>query len=315
MKKIIQYIGFGILTILVTLVVAVIVFSEQDKKLETLLPIYANKASKFIPVLGMNVHYRIEGNASDSVPLVLIHGTSASLHTWDSLTILLSSKKKIIRFDLPAFGLTGPNPANTYNADVYNIFVDSVLEKLNVKSCIVAGNSLGGSIAWHYALYNPSRVQQLILLDASGYPKKNEKGSLGFKIASMPVINNLLLWVTPKFLVKKSLEGVFVNKNKINDESINRYHDLLLREGNRKAALSIFKAGFKPNPAPIKTITKPTLIIWGDQDQLIDVSNAYLFNKDINGSKLVVLQNVGHAPMEEAPIKVAAEIAAFLNLH
>jgi len=315
MKKFIQYIGFGIVGVLVVLVVTVIVLAEQDKKLETLLPAYANTASKFIPVLGMSVHCRIEGNDSDSVPLVLIHGTSASLHTWDSLTLLLSSKKKIIRFDLPAFGLTGPNPANTYNADVYNIFVDSVLEKLNVKSCIVAGNSLGGSIAWHYALYNPSRVEQLILLDASGYPKKNEKGSLGFKIASIPVVNNLLLWVTPKFLIKKSLEGVFVDKNKINEESINRYHDLLLREGNRKAALSIFKAGFKPNPAPIKTITKPTLIIWGDQDQLINVSNAYLFNKDIKGSKLDVLQNVGHAPMEETPTKVAASIRAFLNLH
>jgi pimeloyl-ACP methyl ester carboxylesterase len=315
MKKIIQYIGFGIVAILIALVVAIIVLAEQDKKLETLLPIYTNKESKFVPVLGMNVHYRIEGNEFDSVPLVLIHGTSASLHTWDSLTLLLSGKKKIIRFDLPAFGLTGPNKENTYNTDVYSVFVDSVLEKLNVKSCIIAGNSLGGSIAWHYALYNSSRVQQLILLDASGYPKKNEKGSLGFKIASMPVINNLLLWVTPKFLVKKSLEGVFVDKNKINDESINRYHDLLLREGNRKAVLSIFKAGFKPNPAPIKTISKPTLIIWGDQDQLINVSNAYLFNKDIKGSKLVVLQNVGHAPMEETPTKVAAEIATFLKLH
>mgnify|MGYP006199882191 CR=1 FL=1 len=178
------------------------------KKLETLLPIYSSTASKFMPVLGMNVHYRIEGNTSDTVPLVLIHGTSASLHTWDSLTLLLSGKKKIIRFDLPAFGLTGPNKENTYNADVYSVFVDSVLEKLNVKSCIIAGNSLGGSIAWHYALYNPSRVQQLILLDASGYPTKNEKGSLGFKIASMPVINNLLLWVTPKFLIKKRVGKV-----------------------------------------------------------------------------------------------------------
>jgi pimeloyl-ACP methyl ester carboxylesterase len=228
---------------------------------------------------------------------------------------LLSAKKKIIRFDLPAFGLTGPNNENTYNADVYNIFVDSVLEALRVKSCIVAGNSLGGSIAWHYALYNKSRVQQLILLDASGYPKKNEKGSLGFKIASTPIINNLLLWVTPKFLVKKSLEGVFVDKSKINEASINRYHDLLLREGNRKAALSIFKAGFTPNPAPIKTINIPTLIIWGDKDQLISVSNAYLFNKDIKGSKLVVLQNVGHTPMEESPTKVAAAISSFLNFH
>ena len=138
---------------------------NTDKKLETLLPIYSSTASKFMPVLGMNVHYRIEGNESDSVPLVLIHGTSASLHTWDSLTLLLSGKKKIIRFDLPAFGLTGPNKENTYNADVYSVFVDSVLEKLKVKSCIIAGNSLGGSIAWHYALYNPSRVQQLILLN------------------------------------------------------------------------------------------------------------------------------------------------------
>jgi pimeloyl-ACP methyl ester carboxylesterase len=130
----------------------------------------------------------------------------------------------------------------------------------------------------------------------------------------MPVINNLLLWVTPKFLVKKSLEGVFVDKAKINDESINRYHDLLLREGNRKAALSIFKGGFRANPTPIKTIQIPTLIIWGDQDQLINVSNAYLFNKDIKGSKLVVLKNVGHAPMEETPTKVAAAIRSFLNI-
>jgi pimeloyl-ACP methyl ester carboxylesterase len=228
---------------------------------------------------------------------------------------LLSGKKKIIRFDLPAFGLTGPNKENTYNADVYNIFVDSVLQALHVKACIIAGNSLGGSIAWHYALYNPSRVQQLILLDASGYPKKNEKGSLGFKIASMPIINNLLLWVTPKFLVKKSLEGVFVDKQKINEESINRYHDLLLRESNRKAALSNFKAGFTPNPVPIKTIDIPTLIIWGDQDQLINVSNAYLFNKDIKGSQLVVLKNVGHTPMEETPTKVAAAMRTFLKLN
>jgi len=315
MKKFIQYISIGILAILVVVFVAIIALAERDKKIEALLPIYADKESKFMPVLGMQVHYRMEGLDSDTVPLVFIHGTSASLHTWDSLTLLLKNKKKIIRFDLPAFGLTGPNKENTYNADVYNIFVDSVLEALHVKSCIIAGNSLGGSIAWHYALYNKSRVQQLILLDASGYPKKNEKGSLGFKIASMPIINNLLLWVTPKFLVKKSLEGVFVDKQKINEESINRYHDLLLREGNRKAALSIFKAGFTPNPVPIKTIDIPTLIIWGDQDQLINVSNAYLFNKDIKGSQLVVLKNVGHTPMEETPTKVATAISAFLKLN
>ena len=121
MKKFIQYIGIGIVAILAVILIAVFALAERDKKLTDLVPLYTNNASKFIPVLGMQVHYRIEGVETDTVPLVLIHGTSSSLHTWDSLTLLLSGKKKIIRFDLPAFGLTGPNKENTYNADVYNI--------------------------------------------------------------------------------------------------------------------------------------------------------------------------------------------------
>jgi len=103
MKKFIQYFGFVIVAILIVIIVTVFALAEGDKKLTALVPIYTNKASKFIPVLGMQVHYRIEGVETDTVPLVLIHGTSASLHTWDSLTLLLSGKKKIIRFDLTAF--------------------------------------------------------------------------------------------------------------------------------------------------------------------------------------------------------------------
>lgn len=123
MKKIIQYTGIAIIAIIVVVIVGILALAESDKKLETLLPIYTSKESKFLPVLGMQVHYRVEGPESDTVPLVLIHGTSASLHTWDSLTLLLKDKKKIIRFDLPAFGLTGPNKENIYSMQMSITFL------------------------------------------------------------------------------------------------------------------------------------------------------------------------------------------------
>ena len=184
---------------------------------------------------------------------------------------------------------------------------------MHIQKCALAGNSLGGSIAWRYTVAHPEKIDKLILIDASGYPLKNEKGSLGFKLATIPIINNLLLVVTPKFLIRKSLETVFYDNQLISDAIVTRYYEMLLREGNRAATLSLFKNRTSISAEPIKTITRPTLILWGDQDQLISVDNAYLFQKDIQGSALTIYKNVGHTPMEEAPQRVAASLESFLN--
>lgn len=305
------------ISIAVLLIVAFSVYGQRDIPLEKIKAKYANTASKYLPLMGMEVHYRDEGNPSDSFPLVLIHGTSSSLHTWDSLVSIMLThthyKKRIIRFDLPAFGITGPNPENYYAGDYYVRFLDSFLNKMHIQKCALAGNSLGGSIAWQYSVAHPEKIGKLILIDAGGYPKKNEKGSLGFKLATIPVINNLLLVITPKFLIRKSLETVFYDNRLISDAIVTRYYEMLLREGNRAATLSLFKNRTVLLPDPIKTITQPTLILWGDKDHLIDVDNAYLFQKDIKGSTLTIYKNIGHTPMEEAPQLVAASIESFLN--
>jgi pimeloyl-ACP methyl ester carboxylesterase len=261
----------------------------------------------------MTVHYIIEGKSDDSLPIVFIHGTSASLHTWDTLSSLLKANKKIIRFDLPAFGLTGPNPLNQYSFNFYNQFIDAFLSKLNVTKCIVAGNSLGGSIAWNYAIASPNKVKQLILLDASGYPKKDEKGSLGFKLAGIPVLNQALKHISPISLIRKSLEDAFYDKSLVTEKMVEQYHDMLLREGNRAAVLELFQHPMKPDATKIKTITQPTLIIWGKEDQLISYTNAALFKQDIQDSRVLVLDKVGHIPMEEAPNQVAAAILEFIK--
>jgi pimeloyl-ACP methyl ester carboxylesterase len=264
--------------------------------------------------MGMQVHYRDEGNVQDSIPIVLLHGTSSSLLTWDSVTLGLTANHRVIRFDIPGYGLTGPNPSGTYDFDYYNRFVDSFLMALGVKHCLLAGNSLGGGIAWHYALAHPEKIDRLILVDASGFPNLQvAKGALGFKLAQIPVLNKLLTFITPKVLVRKSLEDVYGDKKKVTDDLVDQYYSMLLRTGNRQALIDRMRMGFGGNDAEkIKLIKIPTLIVWGETDQLIPVADAPLFQQAIAGSKVVIFKGVGHVPMEEAPDKFVIAVNAFL---
>jgi pimeloyl-ACP methyl ester carboxylesterase len=305
-KKIVFAVFIGIFALLAFLYKSDIPFGELKNK-------YTNEQSKFINIQGVYVHYRDEGNQNDSIPLVLIHGTSSSLHTWDSIVPALVGKKRIIRLDLPAFGLTGPHPQRDYSINFYNQFIDAFLNAIGVQQYIIAGNSLGGSIAWNQALAYPNKVKQLVLINSGGYPKKNEKGNIGFKLASTPVVGDVLLKFTPRGIIRKSVEDVYSDKAKVNEVLVQRYFDLLLREGNRNATLDIFKQRIIFGSSErIKNIKTPTLIIWGEDDQLIDVSNAYLFEKDIQNSQLVIIPKTGHVPMEENPSAFLAAINQFI---
>jgi len=194
----------------------------------------------------MQVHYKMEGPENDSIPLVLIHGTASSLFTWDTAASILKANHKIIRFDLPAFALTGPNPDNEYSMEFYEHFLDSFLIKLNIHQCILVGNSLGGNIAWRYSIKHPEKVSKLVLVDASGLPVYNQpKGALGFKIASTPILSSITKYITPKSLVIKSLQDVYGDKTKIKDWLETRYFDLLLRAGNRAALVERLKFNAK----------------------------------------------------------------------
>ena len=304
-----------LLGIIIAIALTLLLISEKDKPVEQLIPLYTNASSQFMHILGMKVHYRDEGPRTDSTPLILIHGMSSSLNTWDSVALILAKEKRVISLDLPGFGLTGPSPENTYNYDYYSKFIDSFAARLVLKQFNLAGNSMGGGIAWNYALHNPTGVHKLILIDASGYPKKNESGSLGFKLASTPIINNLLLYITPKALIRKSLETIYYDQSRITDVQVERFHDIAIRKGNREAALQIFKVSFATTKVKgkISDVKTPTLILWGDKDNLISVENAYRFNEDIQNSKLEVYKNIGHVPMEEAPKLVAQSILNFVR--
>lgn len=310
LKKVLSY-TIAILLGIVLLFCAF--FFKKDIPATELYKAYTNKQSKFVELMGMNVHYRDEGNANDSLPLVFIHGTSSSLHTWDEVTKQLQSQKRIIRFDLPGFGLTGPQPNADYSFTAYENFVDSLLQYLKISRCIIAGNSLGGGIAWRYALHHPEKVKKLIAVDASGFPAINAKGNIGFTIAQTPGLKHIIKYITPRFLVAKSLRQSYGNTEKVTDSLIERYYALTLRTGNRQALIDRMQFGFPNESTLIPQIQQPSLIIWGDLDRIIPVANAYQFKQAIRNSQLYIIKGSGHVPMEENPEFVAERIASFIQ--
>ena len=308
------------LRILVVALVAVLVFAiagiaatwAPDRTVDSLKARWAPPPSQFIKVAGMQVHLRDEGPRDDPVPIVLLHGTSASLHTWDGWAQTLSNTRRVIRFDMPAFGLTGPNPQNDYTLKSYVDFVTAVMDKLGVQRFVLGGNSLGGQIAWEVAYALPARVERLILVDSGGYAFVPKSLPVGFRIARLPVLRNLMEYTLPRGIVQNSIENVYGDPSRVTPALIDRYYDLTLRAGNRKALSFRLDQGYVSDEAKIKSLKLPTLILWGAKDRLIPPESGQNFARDIAGSKLVMFEALGHVPHEENAQITLAEVQKFL---
>ncbi|MGK0413849.1 MAG: pimeloyl-ACP methyl ester carboxylesterase [Polaribacter sp.] len=307
----IKYYFYTVLVILLLLISSVF---YADISVDDLKKEYANEHSKFIEIDGMQVHYRDEGKG---FPIVLVHGTASSLHTWNDWTKQLTKNYRVIRMDLPAFGITGPNKNSDYSIKAYTDFLYQFLEKIKVDKFHLAGNSLGGNIAWNYTAEHPEKIEKLILIDASGLPTNKEQPAI-FKMAKTPVLSSLFLYVTPKFFIKKNMKEVYGDDHKITDSLITRYHKMALRVGNRQAFIDRakidFKLGTKSNLEKLKSIQTPTLLVWGAKDTWIPLDNGKRMDEALPNSKLVVLENSGHVPMEENPEESLAILNDFIRI-
>lgn len=305
MKKALGYIGLCLLAFISILLVTTF---HSDIPIEELKEKYANEQSQFIDINGLEVHYRIEGQGPD---LVLIHGTAASLHTWDAWTEILKDHFRIIRFDLPAFGLTGPSAERDYSIQAYSDFVHDFTEALELDTFSIAGNSLGGGIAWAFAAEHPEKVEKLVLIDATGIP--DDKGDPPvFKMARNPILGTLFEFFTPKSFIKKNMKEVYFDDSKVDEELVTRYHEMALREGNRIAFRDRAHVVNPDRTADLAKIRAYTLIIWGEDDQWIPVSSAYVFQEKIQEAELAIMEEMGHVPMEEDPETSAAIAQEFL---
>ena len=307
--------GLGLLLLAALAVVAVASAWAPDRPLETLRARWAPPPSQFLTVGGLAVHLRDEGPRDDPLPIVLIHGTSASLHTWDGWAAALHGERRVIRFDLPGFGLTGPSADADYGIAAYVRFVLAVLDTLQVERVVLAGNSLGGEVAWRTALAAPQRVERLVLVDAGGYAFTSRSVPLGFRLARLPVVRDLAGSLLPRSLVERSVREVYGDPARVEAALVDRYYELALREGNRRALVQRFEQ-VHPGAAAasIPRLRVPTLVLWGGRDRLIPPEHAAAFGRDIAGSRVVVFDELGHVPHEEDPARTVAEVRRFLGL-
>jgi pimeloyl-ACP methyl ester carboxylesterase len=297
---------------------AITLSRAPDRPVQTLVARWAPPPSDFIEVKGQVVHLRDVGPRADPAPIVLLHGTSASLHTWEGWTAVLGRTRRVIAFDLPGFGLTGPfaghYAADDYRGDTYARFVLDVMDALGVPRAVIGGNSLGGEVAWRAVSLAPQRFERLILVDASGYGLAPDGVPLGFRIASIPVLRRLGEHLLPRALIAQSVANVYGDASRVSDALVDRYFELTLREGNRRA-LGLRLQQMEPgmHVERLKALNLPTLVLWGGSDRLIPPATARRFAADIRGAQVVVFDGLGHVPQEEDPARTVQPVLEFLS--
>ena len=298
-----------LLILLVTALAGAWWLYTPDKLRAVLEAKYLNAPGDYVDVAGLRLHVRDSG-AREAPAVILLHGFGSSLHTWEPLARALSGEYRVIRFDLPGFGLTGVDPSGDYT-DARSVQVlGALMDRLGLPRASLIGNSIGGKIAWNFAALHPDRVDKLVLISPDGF------ASPGFeygKKPQVPPLVRLMRYALPVFMVRQSLAPAYGDPTALTDELVTRYYDLMLAPGVRGAMIARMEQVMLADPVPmLRQIRAPTLLLWGEKDAMIPVANAADYLKSLPDARLVTFPDLGHVPQEEAPDQVSAEVRKFL---
>ncbi len=278
---------------------------------DMLIARYANDRSSFVDVGGVRAHVREEGPA-DGVPVLLIHGSNASLHVWVDVARDLARTARVISVDLPGHGLTGAWPRDEYTIEAYADFVEVLIDTLRLDRVVIVGHSMGGAVAWTFAATRPNRTLQLVLIDSTGYPRPDGSIPLSLRMARTPLLGDYGIYFKPESAVQRSLADAYADPAIATPDRVRRYAELQRFPGNREATLQRLRLSEPLDPTLLRRMDVPTLILWGGKDRWVPLADGRRFQKDIRGSRLEVFDKLGHNPMEEDPAATAAAIAAFI---
>lgn len=247
----------------------------------------------------------------DAAAVILLHGFGASLETWEPWAQALSVRYRVIRFDLPGFGLTGPDPTGDYTDARGMTILAGLMDQLGVARASLIGNSLGGRIAWNFAALYADRVERLVLISPDGF------ASPGFeydKASETPLMMRALPYVAPRILLKANLAAAYARPEALSETTVTRYRDMLLAPGVRPAILARMGQVILRDPGPtLARIQAPTLLLWGEDDGMIPIGNAADYLRSIPRATLIRLPKLGHVPFEEDPAGSLAPVEVFLS--
>jgi pimeloyl-ACP methyl ester carboxylesterase len=312
----VKVLGIIAVILLVVVVAGWLLLRGPDIPYETLETKYTDSASYFVDLPGgYRVHYQEYGDPKLPV-LVLLHGFGDSYTTWEGWVRELKTHRRVISLDFPGHGLTRAPQDSVLRGDVLADFVDSFAQKLALPPFAVAGNSMGGGVAWQLAVRHPERVNALILADAAGFANEKPPSEVpvAFKILRYPLGRAFLRNIDNRFLIREGLKTDVYDKSLITPAVVDRWAEFQRAPGHRTILMNVNLGGlFDATAAQLGTIKVPTLILWGADDPLIEPAAAAKFAAAIPGSKVIMYQQVGHLPQIEIPARSAADVLEFLN--
>lgn len=271
---------------------------------------YLADPADMVEVAGARLHVRVSG-PERAPAVIMIHGFGSSLHTFEDWSAGLKETFRVVRFDLPGSGLSPPDPTGRYDDERAMELVDGLMERFELAQAALVGNSIGGRIAWRFAAERPDRVSRLVLIAPDGF------ASTGFDYGQAPEVGlatHAMRVALPRFLVRQNLEASYGDPQRLPEETVQRYYDLLRAPGARLALIHRMEQTVLVEPRPrLEQIDAPTLLLWGEEDRLIPVSNAQDYLDHLPDARRVVLDGVGHLPQEEAPQRSLEPVEAFLS--
>jgi len=274
---------------------------------------YAQSDSKFVNWNGTEIHYTVDGTG---FPVLMIHGFGSSNWDFYLLDSLLRDKYRIIRIDMPGFGLSDyPDNEKAYQDifSTYNNYFDFLLNTLHLDSFYVIGNSLGGMFAWNLAMRHPQQVKKLVLLNSAGYEMDKVIKEANADAFRKSYVRWFLQKGIPEFLIRDGMGRICFNRPEIYSFQVDRMWKYWNREGNLQHIMRMVNYEHYIPSAEIKKIQCPTLILWGKQDQIVSVRYADSFHHDIKNSQLIIYDSCGHVPMIERPLDVERDVLKFFE--
>ena len=271
-------------------------------------------AMKQVIIDGLKIRYIDEG---EGMPLVLVHGIPTSSFLWRNMIGELSARWRVIAPDLPGFGFSDPPPGGDYSIPHYANILEAFLEKLSIDNAALVCHDWGGPIVLTYALRNPKKYQRLIIFDTFLHTNIPPL-PLTYKIAKIRPFGELFTWLGGSNFARAGLESGVVDKSLISDEVYWRYY---MPDGTpdklNDTMLGTLRVEYLDDvrfiEKNLKTIDKPTLIIWGEEDTYLPIYLGDQIHNDIPGSIMEKIPNCGHFVQEDQPELAAKLMVEFLD--
>ena len=311
-----RVIGIVVAIVVLAVVALWLKLRGPDIPYATLEATYTNGTSHFVDLPGgFHVHYQEDDDPTLPV-LVLLHGFGDSYTSWEGWVPVLEPQFRVISLDFPGHGLTRAPEGYQLTGVGLADLVDAFAAQLALPPFAVAGNSMGGGVAWQFAVRHPERLSALILVDAAGFPNEKPPGELplAFKILKYPIGRALLRNIDNRPLIDSGLKVDVYDKSVITPAFVDRWAEFQRAPGHRAILMALNPLGFnQATAAALQNIKVPTLILHGDSDVLIEPASAQKFAAAIPGAKVIIYPKVGHLPQIEIPQRSAADVAEFLR--